>query len=460
MTRILLVGSGAREHAIARALACCECEIYAAMSSRNPGIIKLAKDTSVMHIQEPDIIAAYAKRTKSELAIIGPETPLVNGVVDRLSKEGIPCVGPTRKLAAIEGDKIFCRELLKKHSIPGNPKYEIFTDIDTAETYLRKSGPVAIKPVGLTGGKGVRTTGTDMPTKNSEIAYVKELFQKKIGGFEKILVEELLDGEEYSLQAFIDGENVHVMPLVQDHKRAYDNDAGPNTGGMGSYSDHNHLLPFVSETHFETSSQIMQQVINALHEDTNDEYRGILYGQFMIAKSQDEKKPSPKLIEFNCRFGDPEAMNVLSILSPASNFLEICQAIARGTLSNKMVSFQRKATVCKYLVPTGYPDKPNVGQPVSVNEDALKKTGSILFYASVDLKDSQILTTSSRAIAVVGIDESIKAAEKGAEAATTNITGPVTHRRDIGTSALIQKRVDHVKALETPLPATSLSSGR
>ena len=175
------------------------------------------------------------------------------------------------------------------------------------------------------------------------------------------------------MQAFVDGKQVHVMPLVQDHKRAFDDDAGPNTGGMGSYSDRNHLLPFVSESHFEASSGIMQKVVDALREDTGEEYRGTLYGQFMISKSAGEEKPSPKLIEFNCRFGDPEAMNVLSILSPASDFLEICQGIAAGSLGNKQVSFQRKATVCKYLVPAGYPDKPSVGQAVSVDEEAVKK---------------------------------------------------------------------------------------
>lgn len=460
MTRILLVGSGAREHAIASALAKSSVELYVAMTSRNPGIIRLAKDATVMRTDDPKTVANYAKRTSVELAIVGPEVPLVNGVVNSLNKLDVACVGPTRDLAALEGDKSFCRELLSKHAISGNPKYQICTDLDTAEAYLKHSGPVAIKPVGLTGGKGVKTTGTDLPTKTSEVAYAKDLFQKKIGGFEKILIEELLDGEEYSLQAFVDGKNIHVMPLVQDHKRAYDNDLGPNTGGMGSYSDHNHLLPFVSETNYEASSQIMQKVVHALRKDTGEEYRGILYGQFMIAKSEDEDKPTPKLIEFNCRFGDPEAMNVLPILSQENDFLEICQDIATGTLKTKKISFQQNATVCKYLVPAGYPEKPTVQQAITVDEGSLKKLGSLIFYASVDMKDSQILTTASRAIAVVGVHETIQEAEKIAEAATTHITGPLAHRHDIGTSSLIRKRVDHVKSLETSLTAVTNPSGK
>ena len=448
MTRILLVGSGAREHAIASALTKSSVELYVAMTSRNPGIIRLAKDATAMHIDDPKAVTDYAKRTNVELAIVGPEVPLVNGVVDSLNKLDIACVGPTRKLASLEGDKTFCRELLNKHEISGNPKYHIFTDLESAENYLRSSGPVAIKPVGLTGGKGVKITDIDLPTKKSELIYAREIFQKKIGGFEKILVEEKLDGEEYSLQAFVDGKNVLMMPLVQDHKRAYDNDSGPNTGGMGSYSDHNHLLPFVSQANFEISSLIMRDVVRALREDTGEEYRGVLYGQFMIAKGVGEDKPSPKLVEFNCRFGDPEVMNVLPILSPESDFLEICQNIATGTLKTKHASFEHKATVCKYLVPDGYPENPSVGQAVSVDEEALMKNGSLIYYASVDMKNSEILTTSSRAIAIVGVNDTIEAAENMSEAATAYVKGPLVHRQDIGTSDLIRKRIDHVKSLE------------
>ena len=241
------------------------------------------------------------------------------------------------------------------------------------------------------------------------------------------------------------------MPLVQDHKRAYENDSGPNTGGMGSYSDHDHLLPFVSRADLETSSLLMRDVVHALRQDTGEEYKGILYGQFMLARSLGEDKPSPKLIEFNCRFGDPEAMNVLPILSEENDFLEICQDIAAGTLKSKHVSFQQKATVCKYLVPTGYPENPTIGQAISVDEDAVKKNGSLVFYASVNMKNSHLLTTSSRAIAVVGISDTIEAAEKMSEAATKHVTGPLIHRHDIGTLNLIRKRIDHVKSLESLL---------
>ncbi len=448
MTRVLLVGSGAREHAIASTLAKIpEVELCAAMSSSNPGIMKLAKNTLVTQISEPRAVSDYAKKMRIELAFVGPEAPLVSGVIDALTELGVRCVGPTKTLASLEGDKAFCRQLLSKYGIAGNPLFRVFTNIGEAEYFLRTAGPVAIKPAGLTGGKGVKVTGEDLPSKEAEVAYARDIFQNQIGGGQKLVVEELLDGEEYSLQAFVDGRNVHVMPLVQDHKRAYENDSGPNTGGMGSYSDRNHLLPFVSGKDLEVSSRIMSDVVHALRSETGEEYKGILYGQFMLARSHDEERLSPKLIEFNCRFGDPEAMNVLSLLSEETSFLEVCERIADGTLRAKHFSFQNKVTVCKYLVPAGYPEHAVAPQPVTVDEKALAQHDAGFFYASVDMKDGRVITTSSRTIAVVGIADTISRAERIAEAATTHIQGPLRHRRDIGTERLIRKRIEHVKAL-------------
>lgn len=421
------------------------------MSASNPGIMKLAKETSILQVSDPRAVSIYAKRMGIELAVVGPEAPLVNGVVDALTELGVRCVGPIRKLALLEGDKGFCRDLLSKHHIRGNPFYRVFSDSESAESFLRTSGPVAIKPAGLTGGKGVKVSGEDLPNKEAELAYAREILRNKIGGSQRLIVEERLDGEEFSLQAFVDGRNVHVMPLVQDHKRAYENDSGPNTGGMGSYSDCNHLLPFVSREDFESSSEIMSQVVRALREETSEEYKGVLYGQFMLARSLDDSAPSPKLIEFNCRFGDPEAMNVLSILSEESNFLEVCERIADGTLKPKHFAFQHKATVCKYLVPATYPEQAASPQPVIANEKALSQNAR-LFYGSVDMKDGQVVTTASRTIAVMGIAETLAAAEEIAEAATIQVVGPLRHRRDIGTVELIQKRIEHMNSLAARPP--------
>ena len=442
------MGSGAREHAIAAALIrSSDVDLYGAMSSQNPGIMRLAKEAAVMKIADPQAVSDYAIQKQVELAIVGPEAPLVNGVADALSRLGVRTVGPTQQLAALEGDKAFCRGLLTKHGIPGNPLYRVFTDSDSAESFLRTAGPVAIKPAGLTGGKGVKVSGEDFASKDNEIAYAKEVLQKRLGGVRKVVVEERLEGEEYSLQALVDGKGVHVMPLVQDHKRAYENDAGPNTGGMGSYSDRDHLLPFVSPEDLDLSSRIMVDVVRALKEDTGEEYRGVLYGQFMLARSVHDEKPSPKLIEFNCRFGDPEAMNVLPILTEETDFVEVCERIAEGSLKPNHVSFEHKATVCKYLVPADYPEHATLGQVISVDEGAIARQAARVFYASVDVMDGRIVTTASRTVGVVGVSDTIDSAERIAEEATAHVKGPLRHRRDIGTSALIQKRIDHVRSI-------------
>lgn len=452
MTRVLLAGSGAREHAIAVSLKeSSDVELYAAMSSHNPGIMRLARKATVLQITSPKAVSKYAKENRVELAIIGPEAPLVNGVVDELRKIQITTVGPTRKLASLEGDKTFCRDLLSNHGISGNPFYRVFTDPDSAEHFLRTAGPVAVKPAGLTGGKGVKVSGEDLPTKEAEIAYAREILREKIGGVGKLVVEERLDGEEYSLQAFVDGRTVHVMPLVQDHKRAYEGDTGPNTGGMGSFSDRDHLLPFVSESDLEISVQIMTDVIRALKEDTAEEYRGVLYGQFMLARSSHEERPSPKLIEFNCRFGDPEAMNVLPLLSETTDFADVCMRLGEGSLGPKHVSFKEMAAVCKYLVPEDYPERATPGQVITIDETALTKRGAQAFYASVDVQDEHVVTTASRTIGIVGVGDTIEIAEKVAEEGTLCVSGPLRHRRDIGTSALIRRRVEHMRSIRTEL---------
>jgi len=451
MTRVLLVGSGAREHALAKALLKnSNVELYAAMSSRNPGIMRLAREWIVTKISNPLLMTAYAKRNRIELAVIGPEDPLVNGIVNALTSIEVNCVGPTQRLAPLEGDKAFCRKLLTKYQIAGNPEYRIFNDGNSAEAYLKTSGPVAIKPSGLTGGKGVKVTGDDLPTKNAEINYVREIFSNKIGGGESVVIEEKLDGEEYSVQAFVDGKNVCLMPLVQDHKRSLEDDSGPNTGGMGSYSDSNHGLPFVSQFDLETSKEIMGSVVNALKSETGEEYRGFLYGQFMLARSQNDAQAKPKLIEFNCRLGDPEAMNTLPILSDDTRLLDICERIVDGNLAMKQLSFKSKATVCKYLVPSTYPEKATQ-QPFTVDEHAIEELGAEIFYAGVDQTDDELLTTGSRTVAVLGISDVLSNAETCAESATKFVKGPLRHRRDIGTRQLIERRIEHVRRIGAPV---------
>jgi phosphoribosylamine--glycine ligase len=229
------------------------------------------------------------------------------------------------------------------------------------------------------------------------------------------------------------------MPAVQDHKRAYEGDIGPNTGGMGSYSQEDGLLPFLTREDYDGCVAIMQKILDAMAKEGTP-YKGILYGQFILTKT------GPKVLECNARFGDPEAMNVLPLLT--SDFTDICQGIIDGNLSTKKASFENKATVCKYVVPMGYGVQSQVGEKVHVEEEQITKSGAELFYASVNEKDGQIYTTTSRSLAVVGINENIFAAEKIAEQALSHIKGNVFMRHDIGKKELIDKRIEHMKTLK------------
>jgi phosphoribosylamine--glycine ligase len=236
--------------------------------------------------------------------------------------------------------------------------------------------------------------------------------------------------------SFCDGDTLKHMPVVQDHKRAYEGDTGPNTGGMGTYSDADHSLPFLTDEDIVQAQEINNATVKALKNKFADGYKGILYGGFMVTAT------GVKLIEYNARLGDPEAMNVLSLLQ--SDFLTICQGIVDGTLDRVDVRFANLATVCKYAVPNGYPDKPVKDEPINLSN---VKNQERLFYASVDIKNGQLIEAGSRTAAVVGIANTVSDAEKIAEKEISSFEGPLFHRKDIGTDKLIQKRVHHMESI-------------
>lgn len=426
--KVLVVGGGGREHAITRALSCNSgVKIFSVMARKNPGIARLAERVLLEKETNIEKIERFAVDNGLQAAVIGPEAPLEVGIVDRLEAAGIPCMGPTRAAARLETDKGFCRRLMERHGIAGCPDYRVFHDPEEAREFIEAyDGDLAVKPIGLTGGKGVRIMGEHVDAAGA-IEYVRE-----IGG--DVVLEERLIGEEFTLQAFVDGEHLVPMPLVQDHKRAYEGDVGPNTGGMGSYSMPDHMFPFVSRSDYDRALRIMEDTVAAMQSEGTP-YRGILYGQFMNTRD------GPKVIEFNARFGDPEAMNVLSLLE--SDFSEIVCHVAEGNLSSSHARFARKATVCKYLVPEGYPDAPVVGEPLVLGDygDAL------LYYASVEERDGTLYTRTSRTLAFVGMGETLEEAEAIAETAASSVRGRVFHRRDIGTRAILDKRCRHMKEI-------------
>lgn len=430
--RVLLIGNGAREHAIAEALAR-TADVYAFMKAKNPGIVRIAKKYVIGSLDDTSSIVSFAEEVNPDFVVVGPEDPLANGVADALEEKSIKVVGPDKQLARFEADKSFCREFMKRHNIPGLPDFQVCRSYDEAVEAIERIQNVVVKAAGLAGGKGVKVLGDQLKSLEEAKAYAKDVLDCKVGLIPRVVIEEKLEGEEFSLQAFVDGKHLVPMPLVQDHKRAYDDDTGPMTGGMGSYSDANHLLPFVTEEDRAKAVDIMQKTVEAIYKETWKYYKGILYGGFMLTVD------GPKLLEFNVRFGDPEAMNVLPIME--NPLAEVCQQIVDGNLTS--VDFQHKATVCKYVVPKGYPTNPMVGAKIGVKPVPGVKT----YYASVDEREDGLYMTKSRAVAFLGVADTIEEAERMARSALSGISGPVFYRNDIGTRELIQKRIEHMRRL-------------
>jgi len=407
------------------------------MSNQNPGIAKLAEKFYIGNEMELEEVKKQAISWGVDLAIIGPESPLGEGIVDLLLEEGIACVGPTQAAARIETDKAFMRKLFIDHGIDGSVTYGVFDDVEEAGHFIDDFGKeLVVKPVGLTGGKGVKIVGEHLKDDEDAKKYVKEIINNKISGYASVVLEERLVGEEYTIQALVDGNRVIPMPAAQDHPHAYEGDQGPITGGMGSYSDTNGLLPFLDEKAYQDSVKIMEDTIKAVRKEVGP-YKGILYGQFMLCRD------GPRLVEYNARFGDPEAMNVLPLLK--TSFVELCQQVVDGNL--KKASFEPKATVCKYLVPNGYPESGRANSIIRVDEEKINEAGAGVYYAAVNQKNNQIFTSSSRALALVAAGESISEAEEICEKATSFVDGDLYHRRDVGTTALIQKRIKHMEDL-------------
>ena len=423
---VLLVGGGGREHAVARALSDSACDLYACAGNRNPGIARLAEGFRTLDATNTSAVTAYATEVDATLAVVGPEAPLEAGVADALDEAGVYAFGPQAEEARIETDKAFQRRFMERHDIPGCPDFETFDDPEAACEYVDSyDGDLAIKPAGLTGGKGVRVIG-DQVTAEEGKEYIRT------SGYDRVVLEERLIGEEFTVQAMVANGDLRVTPAVQDHKRAYEGDEGPNTGGMGSYSDAGLALPFMTEADYMDAVEILQATVDAL-----EGYKGVLYGQFMLTAD------GIKVVEFNARFGDPEAMNTLPVLT--TDFLDVIRD-ARDGESLPQLTFQPKATVCKYAVPAGYPENPEAGARLTIDEASAGD--ALLFYASVDEREDGIYTTTSRSFAVVGVDDTIAGAEAIAEEvlAAAGEEG-LRVRHDIGTADLLQQRIDHVADL-------------
>jgi len=439
MMNVLLIGNGAREHAIAEAIVQSKHQprLFSFMKANNPGITSLSEKVFIGSYSDLAAVNAFAKECRVDFAIIGPEDPLNNGVVDSLKEAGIPSVGPTKSLARLETSKSFTRNILSKYNIPGNPKFKIFTSMEGIKDFLDELDGIVVKPDGLTGGKGVMVQGDHFQSKEEALLYCKQVLTEH----PSVIIDERLEGEEFSLQCLSDGKTVVATPPVQDHKRRFVDDKGPNTGGMGSYSCEDHALPFMDQKAVAEGLAITQKVAEAIYKETGEYYKGIMYGGFIITKS------GIKLLEYNARFGDPEAMNTLPLLK--TDFIDVCGAIIQGTLDRLNIEFEKKASVCKYIVPKGYglpkdhPDAQSTSAKIEMGDVGKAR----LYYASVDKRADGLYMSTSRAIGVVGIADSLGEAEQIAEKAVSAIKGPVDHRPDIGTKPLIEKRIRHMQQI-------------
>jgi len=435
MKKILLIGNGAREHVVAETLKRSkqEVELFIVGKAKNPAMASMAKEYLLADVTNKDAIHDFALKIRPDFAILGPEAPIAAGIADMLLEIEVRCASPLQTVGRLESSKSFTRDLLEKYQISGNPKFKVFYKEEGLSEFFDELGEdFVVKADGLKGGKGVKVSGDHLHGKDEGMAYSRECLKE--GG--RVVVEEKFIGQEFSLMSFCDGVHTVEMPPVQDHKRAYDGDKGPNTGGMGSYSCEDFLLPFLRQSDIDEAREITQKVAKALFDETGVYFKGVMYGGFIATKN------GVRLIEYNARFGDPEVMNVLPLMK--TDFVEVCEAIIHGTLDKVAVEFEKKATVCKYLVPNGYPDKPVAGEKIEVGKIP---EGVRAYYASVDQKSDGLYLSGSRAIAFVGIADNLEAAEKLAESAVGSVKGPVFYRKDIGTKELIQKRVDMMKEI-------------
>ena len=416
--KIMVVGGGGREHAIIKKIKENKevTEIFAL-----PGNGGMAKDATLVDIGAKDIekIVEFAVENEIDYAVVAPDDPLVLGCVDALEEKGIPCVGPKANAAIIEGSKVFSKNLMKKYGIP-TAAYEVFNDMEKALEYLETAPiPTVIKADGLALGKGVIIATTRKEAK----AAVVSMMQDKMFGTsgDNIVIEEFLTGPEVSVLSFTDGKSVVPMISSMDHKRAGDNDTGLNTGGMGTIAPNPYYTKEVAE---ECMDKIFLPTIDAMNKEGRT-FKGCLYFGLMLTPN------GPKVIEYNCRFGDPETQVVLPLLE--SDLLTIMKATTNGTLADTEVKFSEKSACCVIMASKGYPVSYDKGFEMNIPEEI---EGNV-YVAGASLKDGKLLTNGGRVLGVTAVEDNLKYAVKSSYALVKQISfDNAFYRNDIGAKAL------------------------
>jgi phosphoribosylamine--glycine ligase len=424
--RVLLVGSGGREHALAWKIAQSPLLKALYIASGNAGTAALRADGAeianlpIEAMDKPGLLAA-ARERKVDLVVIGPEAPLAAGLADDLRAAGFPVFGPSKAAAEIESSKVFAKEFMARRKIP-SAKFTVFREFDKALAYLQDlERPVVIKASGLAAGKGVIIPENPQ---QAEAALRRIMVEKEFGSSgEEVVLEERLRGPEVSLFGFTDGVTLRATVPAQDHKRIFDGDRGPNTGGMGAYAPVPVCAPAMVD---KIARDVLQKAVDGLRAEGRP-FTGILYSGMMLTRD------GPKVIEFNCRFGDPEAQVILPLLE--SDLLEILMACAAGRLKDLQIRWSQGAAACVVLASEGYPGKYPVGRPIAGLEQALPN--SYVFHAGTKIQDGKVVTAGGRVLCVTGWGANIEQALKSAYAAV----GPIRfegmqYRKDIGRRAI------------------------
>ena len=420
--KVLVIGAGGREHALVWKIAQSRSvnKIFCA-----PGNAGIAGQAECVPIGAEDVSAllAYAEKEGIDLTVVGPEAPLTLGIVDAFEKRGLRIFGPSRRAAEIEGSKVLSKEIMQKYGIP-SAEFRAFKDYSAAVEYVReKDAPLVVKADGLAAGKGVILCGD---AKEALAALDRIMVQKEFGAAgQRVVVEEFLQGEEASFLAFTDGESVLPLPTAQDHKAVYDDDKGPNTGGMGAYSP----APVVTEEiNRAVMEDIMRPTIRALNAEGR-KYRGVLYAGLMIRNGR------PKVLEFNARLGDPETQPLLVRLR--SDIVPVMEATLDGSIRKIRPEWDPRPAVCVVMASGGYPGPYAKGKVISGLEEAARVPGAFVFHAGTAFKDGKIITSGGRVLGVTAVGNGIRDAIEAAYLAAGRITWEGAHyRRDIGRRAL------------------------
>ncbi len=419
--KVLVVGGGGREHALAWKLAQSEkvSKVYGAPG--NPGIAQIGE---CVEIPATDVegLAEFAQREGIDLTVVGPEAPLVVGIVDQFEKRGLKIFGPSKEAARLEGSKAFSKEMMKKYGVP-TADFQVFSDPEEAKKFVRERGaPIVVKADGLAAGKGVVVA----KTVEEALEAIERIMVEKVFGSagDRVVIEECLVGEEASYLVITDGERFIPLATAQDHKAVFDGDEGPNTGGMGAYSPAPVLSP---ELEREVQERVIKPILKGMRKEGHP-FRGVLYAGLIVTQE------GVKVLEFNVRFGDPEAQAILRRLE--SDLFEVCMSVANGNLVEEL-KWKEETSICVVLASKGYPGKYEKGKVITGIEEAEKVPTVVVFHAGTKLENGKLITNGGRVLNVTALGKDIFEARDRVYRAIEKIHFEGMHyRKDIGLKAM------------------------